>query len=107
MFFLGWLVDYPDPDDFAAPFCDQSGSFPVRLGITNQTLTDLVHQAAIELNSTLRVQLYSQISQSCYDNAYYLWTVQPVTFHVERTWVSGYTYNPAFAGQIFSYYSKG
>lgn len=63
MFFLGWLVDYPDPDDFAAPFCDQNGAFPVTLSITNQTLTDLVHQAATELNSTLRIQLYHQITQ--------------------------------------------
>ncbi len=106
MFFLGWLVDYPDPDDFASPFCDQNGAFPVRLGIVNATLTGLVHQAAAELNQTLRIQLYAQITQSCYDNAYYLWTTQPTTFHVEREWVNGYTYNPAFAGLIYSYFSK-
>jgi peptide/nickel transport system substrate-binding protein len=107
MFFLGWLVDYPDPDDFAAPFCDQNGAFPVRLGIVNDTLTALVHQAATELNKTLRVQLYAQITKSCYDNAYYLWTTQPTTFHVERTWVNNYVYNPAFANFIYSYFSKG
>jgi peptide/nickel transport system substrate-binding protein len=107
MFFLGWLVDYPDPDDFANPFCHEAGAFPVRLGIVNHTLTSLVEQGAVELNQTARIQIYAQITQSCYDNAYYLWTTQPTTFHVERTWVQGYTYNPAFAGQIFSYYSKG
>jgi peptide/nickel transport system substrate-binding protein len=107
MFFLGWLVDYPDPDDFAAPFCDQNGAFPVTLSIHNQTLTDLVHAAAVELNSTVRLQQYTEIAQSCYDNAYYLFTAQPTTFHVERTWVQNYVYNPAFAGLIYSYFSKG
>lgn len=107
MFFLGWLVDYPDPDDFASPFCDQNGAFPVRLAITNQTLTDLVHAAASELNSTLRVQMYHDIAMSCYDNAYYLFTAQATTFHVERSWVNNYVYNPAFSGLIYSYFSKG
>jgi peptide/nickel transport system substrate-binding protein len=107
MFFLGWLVDYPDPDDFANPFCHEMGAFPVTLGIVNHTLTSLVEQAAIELNQATRINLYSQIAQSCYDNAYYLFTAQPTTFHVERTWVQNYVYNPAFAGLIYSYFSKG
>jgi peptide/nickel transport system substrate-binding protein len=107
MFFLGWLVDYPDPDDFASPFCDQNGAFPVTLGMTNQTLTDLVHEAAVELNTATRLQQYHEIAVSCYDNAYYLFTTQPTTFHVERTWVQNYVYNPAFAGLIYSYFSKG
>ena len=107
MFFMGWLVDYPDPDDFASPFCDQNGAFPITLSLTNATLTALVHQAATELNQTLRIHLYAEITQSCYDNAYYLWTAQPTTFHVERTWVNNYVYNPAFAGLIYSYFSKG
>ena len=105
VFFMGWLVDYPDPNDFAVPFCDRYGSFPFMLGIVNDTLSNLVHQAAFELNETLRVQLYAEITQSCYDNAYYLWTTQPMMSHVERTWVQGYYYNPTFAGLY--YYDLG
>ncbi|MCX6651944.1 MAG: ABC transporter substrate-binding protein [Methanomassiliicoccales archaeon] len=100
---LGWNVDYPDPDDFANPFCHQYGTFPSMMAWGNATLTNMVVQAAHELNATLRTGLYSDISRACYDNAYYLWTDQPTDFHAERTWVSGYSYNPFRSG--LNYYA--
>ncbi|HXZ23109.1 MAG TPA: fibronectin type III domain-containing protein, partial [Methanomassiliicoccales archaeon] len=96
MFFLGWNVDYPDPDDFANPFCHVMGAFPLFIGLYNFTLSDLVDQAARELNTTIRAELYSQIQWSCYENAYYLWTSQPTNFYVEQDWVNGFVYNPTY-----------
>jgi peptide/nickel transport system substrate-binding protein len=94
VFFLGWNVDYPDPDDFANPFCHQNGSFPIYLGLRNQSLTTLVEHAAIELNTDVRKQMYSDIAWSCYENAYYIYASQPTGFAVLRTWVQGWEYNP-------------
>ncbi len=97
VFFLGWNVDYPDPDDFVNPFCHQNGSFPVFLGLKNQSLTTMVEKAAIELNSVVRAQMYSDIAWACYDNAYYIYASQPTNFGVLRTWVQGYEYNPTWS----------
>ncbi|HXZ23932.1 MAG TPA: ABC transporter substrate-binding protein, partial [Methanomassiliicoccales archaeon] len=97
MFFLGWQVDYPDPDDFANPFCAIGGAFPIFIGLENATLDGIVKTAASTLNETVRAELYGQVAQSCYDNAYYIWTTQPTNFHVERTWVHGFAYNPTWA----------
>jgi len=104
MFFMGWTVDYPDPDDFVAPFCDQNGSFPIFLGLHNDTLTGLVHQAAASADPTVRAALYTQISLSCYDNAYYLWTTVPTNLNVLRTWVQGWFYNPTYPELPGNYY---
>ncbi len=106
IFSLGWLMDYPDPDDFATPFCSANGVYAYFAGIDNATITNWTSVAAASLNSTLRVQLYHEITQAMYDNAYYIWTDQPTTFHVQRSWVHGYEYNEAFAGLIFSQYTK-
>ncbi len=97
VFFLGWSVDYPDPDDFANPFCHENGSFPIYLGLVNHSLTQLVQKAAIELNVDLREKLYSDIGWSCYYNAYYIYASQPTNFAVLRTWVQGYYYNPTWS----------
>jgi len=97
VFFLGWNVDYPDPDDFVNPFCHQNGSFPIYLGLRNQSLTTMVEKAAVELNSDVRAQMYSDIAWSCYNNAYYIYASQPTGFAVMRDWVQGYYTNPTFS----------
>jgi len=104
LFFLGWNVDFPDPDDFADPFCNQNGSFPIFISMHNDTLTGLVRQAAQESDPTVRATIYSQISMSCYVNAYYLWTTQPTNIEVHRTWVQGWYYNPTFSEMPGYYY---
>jgi peptide/nickel transport system substrate-binding protein len=104
VFFLGWQIDYNDPDDFVNPFCHQNGSCAVFESITNQSLTTLVEKAASELNADVRAQMYREISMSCFDNAYYLWTTQPTAFAVLKTWVHGWYYNAAFADTIGYFY---
>ena len=102
-FFLGWAPDYADPDDYVNPFLDNAGTYAKRCGIVNNELTNLTRAAATELNSTKRAQMYSDISTIVYNNAYYVWTDQATNFHVERTWVTGYYFNPMYSG--FYYYS--
>ena len=107
IFSLGWLMDYPDPDDFATPFCNGvTGVYAYFASVDNATITNWTEVAASSLNNTLRVQLYADITQGMHDNAYYIWTDQPTTFHVQRSWVQGYVYNQAYAGLIFDTYSK-
>ncbi len=105
-FFLGWAPDYADPDDYVNPFIDNAGTYAKRCGIVNNELTNLSRAAASELNETLRAEMYTQISQQVYDNAYYVWTDQPTNFHVERTWVTGYYFNPMYSGYYYYAFDK-
>ena len=107
IFFLGWAPDYADPDNYVNPFIHQNGTYAKRCGIINQTITDKVEEAAFELNETLRIQLYEEISMEVYENAFYVWTVQATNFHVEKAWVSGYYFNPMYSGLYYYALSKG
>jgi peptide/nickel transport system substrate-binding protein len=102
IFFLGWAPDYNDPDDYALPFLHSvMGTYPTTIGLVNLTLDQMIIDAAHQLNLTQRAQAYSEITQACQDNAYYVWLSQATNFHTERTWVHGYYFNPMFSGLYF------
>lgn len=106
-FWVGWAPDYADPDDYITPFLLGGTTFAPCIGLDNASLNEKIIKAARELNETLRGQMYYDISMSCYENVYYIWTDQPTQFHVERTWVHGYYYNPMYAGFYYYSFSKG
>ncbi|MEM2838963.1 MAG: ABC transporter substrate-binding protein [Thermoplasmata archaeon] len=107
MFWLGWAPDYADPDDYATPFLDSDyGTFPYRTGYHNDTINALIRAAAGELNETLRYQLYSQMSMKVYEDVPYIWLYQANNFHIERSWISGYYFNPMYAGFYYPQFTK-
>ena len=107
MFFFGWGPDYADPDDYVNPFLYSYGSFPYRTGYSNASIDALIESAAAELNSTLRFQMYEELTELCYDDAPYIWMYQANNFHVERSWLNGYYFNPMYGGFYFPAFSKG
>jgi peptide/nickel transport system substrate-binding protein len=106
VFMLGWAPDYSDADDYANPFCQQNGTYASVLGVKDLAMSDLVDKAAAELNPTTRADLYSQIQNISYNNAYYIWTDQATNYHVERSWIGGYIFNPMYSGLVFYTYTK-
>jgi peptide/nickel transport system substrate-binding protein len=105
-YFLGWAPDYADPQDYVQPFLHSQGLY----GATNHlpdTLDSLIEQASQDVNSTTRAQTYSTLSQQVYENVYYLWTTQATNFHVEKTWINGWYFNPMYSGQYFYALTKG
>jgi peptide/nickel transport system substrate-binding protein len=108
MFYLGWAPDYADPDDYATPFLDSDyGTFPHTTSYVNETINDLIRDAAVELDVDLRADMYSELAQLVYEDAPYIWLWQGNNFHIERSWVSGYYFNPMYAGFYYSAFSKG
>ncbi len=101
VFFLGWAPDYADPDNYVNPFLYKDGTYAQRCSIFNETLSDMILDAAFELNETVRAELYEDISMGVYGEAYYCWTAQATNFHVERAWVSGYYFNPMYCGLYY------
>jgi peptide/nickel transport system substrate-binding protein len=106
LFYLGWMPDYADADDYVQPFLLSTGIYGGPLGLHNTTLDTLIIGASQELNTTLRAQMYAEISKSAYDNAIYIYTDIGTNFHAERTWVHGYYFNPMYSGQIYYHFSK-
>jgi peptide/nickel transport system substrate-binding protein len=106
MMYLGWAPDYADPDDYVQPFLLSTGLYGIALGLYNETIDELILEAAKELNTTLRAQLYYEIAVLAYENAWYILTNQATNFHVERDWVNGWFYNPMFSGGIYYNYEK-
>jgi peptide/nickel transport system substrate-binding protein len=101
IFFLGWAPDYNDPDDYTQPFYRESGTYALRIGLNDHVLTQMVDEAAIELDTTKRAQMYNEMEWYVYNQTYYLWTSQATQFHVERSWVTGYYFNPMFSGLYY------
>jgi peptide/nickel transport system substrate-binding protein len=104
---IGWLPDYPAPDDYAFPYAMPSGcyaffdSMSAPASIQNDYVT-----ATTTLNATTASIDWSKIVNYVNSQSWYLWTAQGVVFHVQRTWIHGYFYNPLFNGLIYYDLSK-
>jgi peptide/nickel transport system substrate-binding protein len=106
MFYLGWAPDYADPDDYCNPFLTTYGAWPMRTGYSNATIDALVWSASAELDPATRAAMYSEITWLTHNDTPYIWLYQSNNFHVERSWVIGYYYNPMYSGLYFPALSK-
>jgi peptide/nickel transport system substrate-binding protein len=106
IWFLGWAPDYADPDDYVNPFLFSHGTYPTRTGYANASIDENSTLAAAELNSVVRKNYYDNVTNLCYDDAPYVWLVQANNFHVERSWLTGYYFNPMYPGFYFAQYDK-
>ncbi len=98
---LGSSAGYADPQSYMGLFVRSDGDSSDMLGIGNATLDAKVQDAAEEMNATARGRMYHDISMALQENCYYIGAMQETSFHVERTWVSGYQYSPMRAGIYF------
>ena len=102
IFFIGWLPDYPDPDNFIATYChSKMGVYAKRIGYEDPYIDGLVEDAATETNETRRLELYHEIQMEMYEQAFYIFAYQPTEFRVMRTWVQGYIVNPMFSRHAY------
>jgi peptide/nickel transport system substrate-binding protein len=106
IFFVGWLPDYPDPDNYVFVYAHGSGTYAKRITYNNATITALVESAAVDTNVTHRLETYHEIMMELYREAMYMWIYQSTVFHVERSWVTGWYYNPMHSDQPFWAMSK-
>jgi len=108
IFMLGWAPDYIDPDDYLVPFAHgEKGTFPIRIGFNDPEINKLVEQQSKEIDPAKRQQIIDQIITKLNEQAIYIWRAQPSGYHVERTWIKGWYYNPAYPGNYYAVLSKG
>ncbi|HZD23060.1 MAG TPA: ABC transporter substrate-binding protein, partial [Acidimicrobiia bacterium] len=76
---LGWQYDYPDPDNYLAPFVLDGGLGGSGETLQGTELAGLVAEAATELDPELRTELYEEIQTKYAEDVVTipLWTEQP------------------------------
>jgi oligopeptide transport system substrate-binding protein len=73
MFSLGWIADYPDPENFLdLLFHSESGANHTKYG--NPEVDRLLEEARIERDRERRFQIYNQVEQMILDDAPWVWT---------------------------------
>ena len=93
MFMLGWVADYPDPQDFLDNLFHTGASY--NDGNYSDTKVDkLLDQAAIEPDDTARINLYHQAEQIILSDAacFPLW--YNTSYILTKPYVKNYKLNP-------------
>lgn len=93
LYALGWLADYPDPDDFAQPFLASNGDYPKRNSFSDPKADKLVRDGATASDPAMRAQIYRQLTRLAYEDVPGIYEAQPTTFMTMRSWVHGWYYN--------------
>jgi peptide/nickel transport system substrate-binding protein len=93
LYALGWLADYPDPDDFAQPFLASTGNYPARNSFSDPRVDQLVKDGATTTDPVKRAGIYKQLTKLAYEDVPGIYEAQPTLFVAMRSWVHGWYYN--------------
>ena len=118
VFFLGWIVDYVDPDDFLVPFAHASaGTFALRMAYNNPDVTKMIDEQATISDPTQRLEVINKLQRMVNDDWAFLWLTYGTASQVSRAWVheragasvaAGISsYNQAIYGYYFYEIEKG
>jgi peptide/nickel transport system substrate-binding protein len=98
LFALGWVVDYPDPDDFAQPFLGSNGDYPRRISYKNPEADRILKEGAETADPAKRAAIYRQLTKIAYQDVPGIYAAQPTAFMVMRSWVHGWYFNAILPG---------
>jgi peptide/nickel transport system substrate-binding protein len=95
MIIQNWFVDYPDPDDFAAPFADYTQkSLAWRLQYYNDPLSKLAQQASGLENTPERGALYKKINDMWEQDGPFAILYQPMISQGVTKRLRNYAFDP-------------
>jgi len=117
VYFIGWVVDYVDPDDFLVPFARSTGTLALRIGYSNPEVDRLVDEQARIIDPAQRFAVIQQIQKMVNDDYAYTWRTFGTSWSLSRSWMherenpsvaSGLeTSNPAVWGYYWYEITKG
>jgi peptide/nickel transport system substrate-binding protein len=131
IYYLGWIADYPYPNDFVNAMYMEGGTYPSGMGFTTDylnvtcgypseaaqylELNNLIRQANSATNATEAAQLYKQAEQVAINLYMFVYAVQPNSFWMLKPYITGYNgiqseSNPMIGGaadSIFYWWRKG
>lgn len=97
-FYLAWVADYPDAENFLAPLFHSKhfGSGGNRAFYKNQEVDKLIERAQQTTNTEERVNLYQQIEAKIHDEAPWVFLWHQKEFSIHQPWVKGYKAYPIY-----------
>ena len=99
VYMVGWAPDYPDPDDYAAPFMASYGTYPAAASYKNPEVDRLVKEAVAATDPAVRKADYYKLQQIYMADVPSL-TVYQQTFNwYYKNWIHGFYYNVMMAEQ--------
>ncbi len=93
MFSLGWIADYPDPQNFLDVLF-HSRSQSNNTHYSNPQVDELLERARVEQNQTIRFQLYRQAEEIIVNDAPWLPLWYSVSRQLVKPYVKGYNLAP-------------
>ncbi|MHB8606060.1 MAG: ABC transporter substrate-binding protein [Thermoplasmatota archaeon] len=100
MVLAGWAPDYVGTSDYIIPFYDsRNGYFTASFLMKDPAVESLIDQASAEQDAAKKGDLWKQANVEGVNNVLFVPLVQPSQVHVERTYVTGYYFNPVDSGQ--------
>ncbi|HEX3271618.1 MAG TPA: peptide ABC transporter substrate-binding protein [Ktedonobacterales bacterium] len=91
--FLGWIADYPDPQDWLSLFFRTDAGYNWT-GVSDPEIDQLLDGADKELNFDKRMGMYNQVEQWAVDNGGMIPISQEKYSWRQRPWVSGFALTP-------------
>ena len=112
-FRLGWIADYPDPENFLNLLWGRNAAQAGQISPINSTrynnpeFDKLFEQALATPDDEERMELYAKAEQVAVNDAPMLWIFHDLDFRLVQPWVKGYYSNPMdrrdFSGVWFDY----
>lgn len=96
-FIIGWAPDYPDPNDYAAPFyVPAAGAYAAWQMYDDPKMDALVAQGISTSEGPARAAVYTAVEKLAVQDCSFVPTDQPSGRHFERDWVCGWYWNPVY-----------
>ena len=98
MFQVGWIVDYPHPDNNVVTFMASYGVFAGWQSYGYPELDQLIEDAFKELDPTVQRDMYYEIQERYYEDAPSIMLCQPLGRRYFTKYIEGFYFNPMIWG---------
>jgi len=98
-FSIGWMADYPHPNNFVLPFMASYGYLAQRQGYGYPELDELIHNAFIEPDPAVQRDVYYELQERYYEDAPGIMLCQPLGRRYFTEHMHDFYFNPMIPGQ--------
>jgi ABC-type transport system substrate-binding protein len=106
MFQIGWLPDYPHPDNFIVPFMHSTGgAFSAFQGYGSAALDTQIEEAFMDTNPVTQETKYHDLQEAYYTDPGGIMLAQPLARRYFTNHINGFVYNPcesAYTGRLIN-----
>jgi peptide/nickel transport system substrate-binding protein len=106
MFQIGWLPDYPHPDNFIVPFMHSTGgAFSAFQGYGSAALDTQIEEAFMDTNPATQETKYYDLQEAYYQDPGGIMLAQPLARRYFTNHINDFVYNPcesAYTGRLIN-----